>query len=227
MNITITNEFVSEYLRDFYRPVSDSLYALRLKAEQDGVPVILRETEEFLCFMMKVLHPETVLEIGTAVGYSSMVFASMGASVVTVEKDEKMAEKAAGNFELMGFSHKIRLLKGDGEEVAALCEILEIKSLKEKENGLSFDMVFIDAAKSHYKRFLDAALPLCRPGAVIISDNVLLKGTTASDSLDPNRRFKTNIKRMREYLTYISDHPRLDTAIIACGDGLALSRYDL
>lgn len=219
MNITITNEFVSEYLRDFYRPVSDSLYALRLKAEQDGVPVILRETEEFLCFMMKVLHPETVLEIGTAVGYSSMVFASMGASVITVEKDEKMAEKAAGNFELMGFSHKIRLLKGDGEEV--------LKSLKEKENGLSFDMVFIDAAKSHYKRFLDAALPLCRPGAVIISDNVLLKGTTASDSLDPNRRFKTNIKRMREYLMYISDHPRLDTAIIACGDGLALSRYDL
>ncbi len=55
-------------------------------------------------------------------------------------------------------------------------------------------MVFIDAAKSHYKRFMDAALPLCRPGAVIISDNVLLKGTTASDSLDPNRRFKTNIK---------------------------------
>ena len=206
--MNITNEFVSEYLRDFYRPVSDSLYALRLKAEQDGVPVILRETEEFLCFMMKVLHPETVLEIGTAVGYSSMVFASMGASVVTVEKDE-----------LMGFSHEIRLLKGDGEEV--------LKSLKEKENGLSFDMVFIDAAKSHYKRFLDAALPLCRPGAVIISDNVLLKGTTASDSLDPNRRFKTNIKRMREYLTYISDHPRLDTAIIACGDGLALSRYDL
>lgn len=217
--MNITSEFVSEYLRDFYRPVSDSLYALRLKAEQDGVPVILRETEEFLCFMMKVLHPETVLEIGTAVGYSSMVFASMGASVITVEKDEKMAEKAAGNFELMGFSHKIRLLKGDGEEV--------LKSLKEKENGLSFDMVFIDAAKSHYKRFLDAALPLCRSGAVIISDNVLLKGTTASDSLDPNRRFKTNIKRMREYLTYISDHPRLDTAIIACGDGLALSRYDL
>ena len=106
-----------------------------------------------------------------------------------------------------------------GEEV--------LKSLKEKENGLSFDMVFIDAAKSHYKRFMDAALPLCRSGAVIISDNVLLKGTTASDSLDPNRRFKTNIKRMREYLMYISDHPRLDTAIIACGDGLALSRYDL
>ena len=89
-------------------------------------------------------------------------------------------------------------------------------------NYLGF--VFIDAAKSHYKRFLDASLPFCHENTLIVSDNVLLKGATASDSLDIKGRFKTNIKRMRQYLDYIESHPRLDTVIISCGDGLALSR---
>ena len=217
--MNITNDVVSDYLKGFYRPVSDSLYHLRLEAENDGVPVILRETEEFLTFLMRLVCPRNVLEIGTAVGYSSMVFASLGACVVTVEKDKKMAQKAEKNFSELGFADRIRLLEGDGEEI--------LKKLKETDPGTAFDMVFIDAAKSHYKRFIDAAIPLCEAGALIISDNVLLKGATASDAFDPNKRFKTNIKRMREYLKYISDHPNLDTSIISCGDGLALSRYIL
>ena len=123
-----------------------------------------------------------------------MFFASFGAEVVTVEKDSDKAQNARANIRAMGFEERITVITGDGEEA--------VRGIREKK----FDLVFIDAAKSHYTRFFEAALPLCADGALIISDNVLLKGTTASDEFDTTGRFKTNIKRMREYLNHISDH---------------------
>ena len=90
--------------------------------------------------------------------------------------------------------------------------------------GMRFDVVFIDAAKSHYKRFLEASRKLCREGTVVISDNVLFKGRIASDIYDPTGKHKTNIKKMREYVDFITSDPRLETTIIACGDGISLSK---
>ena len=87
-----------------------------------------------------------------------------------------------------------------------------------------FDFLFIDAAKSHYKRFLDAAMPLTHPGSVIVSDNVLFRGSVAEDEEHLDRRHKTNIRRLQEYMEYIYHHPALETSLIACGDGLAISR---
>ena len=210
--MNITNDLVTEYLQSFYRPLNEELARLRLEAEEQRIPIILRETENFLRFFLELTKPVRILEIGTAVGYSAIVFASCGAEVITVEKDSFMAEVAEANIKRLGFDSKITLLRGDGEEV-----------IKDNIRGV-FDLIFIDAAKSHYKRFLEAALPHCNEGTVIISDNVLLKGATASDEFDPKGRFKTNIKNMRQYMQYISSSPRLETCVIACGDGLALSR---
>ena len=213
--MNITNELVTEYINGFYRPMTSELGELRDEAEAAKVPIILRETESFLNFITATVRPRKILEIGTAVGYSAQVFAMCGAEVVTIEKDEKMAQTAAHNIEKSPFAEKIKILVGDGEDI--IRENFKI--------GLDcFDLVFIDAAKSHYKRFLDAALPLCKSGSLIISDNVLLKAATASDSYDPSGRFKTNIKNMRRYIEYIYSHPQLQTTVIACGDGLALNR---
>ena len=213
--MNITNEDVTNYINGFYKPQAAHLAALRQEAESDGVPVILRETENFLAFLLKAFKPARILEIGTAVGYSAIFFAQLGAEVVTVEKSPDMADTARENIKEAGFESKITVLVGDGEEAIR-------QKLKESD---VFDMVFIDAAKSHYRRFLDAALPFCRDGSFIVSDNVLLKGASASDKYDPNGRFKTNVRNMRRYLDYISDCPYLDTSVIACGDGLALSVY--
>ena len=212
--MNITNDAVTRYINGFYKPVSAELSALRERAEEERVPIILRETESFLAFLLALRPPDSVLEIGTAIGYSAAFFASCGASVTSVEKDEAKAEAARENIERLGLSGRVRICCGDGEEA--------VNALGEDE---LFDLVFIDAAKSHYRRFLEAVMPHLAPGALVISDNVLLKGTTADAGLDPGGRFKTNIKRMREYLEFISAHPSLDTVILACGDGLALSRY--
>lgn len=213
--MNITNDKVTEYIQGFYKPLNNNFETLRRSAEKDRVPIILKETESFLQFFMRLERPKSVLEIGTAVGYSALMFASMGADVVTVEKDESVAEVAAKNIAEMDYADKIKVLTGDGEEAIR----------QNIETGRTFDLVFIDAAKSHYRRFLEAAMPHCHEGTVIISDNVLLKAATASDDFDPNGRFKTNIKNMRLYLEYISEHPKLDTVVLSCGDGLALSRY--
>lgn len=215
-NRNITNDIVTEYINMFYEPVSDELGRLRLESEAEKVPIILKETESFLKVMLSITEPKRILEIGCAVGYSAMFFSAVsGAEVVTIEKDPDMAARASANIKRLGFDDKIRIIQGDGEEgIDALFE----------QGEAPFDMVFIDAAKSHYKRFLEASLKLCRQGTVVISDNVLFKARVASDIYDPTGEHKTNIKKMREYVEFITSDPRMETAVIACGDGVSVSK---
>ena len=216
MERNITNDIVTEYINGFYQPASPELETLRLEAEAEKVPIILKETESFLRVMLSIAAPKRILEIGCAVGYSSMFFTAVtGAQVVTIEKDPEMAAKASANIKRLGYEDKIRIVEGDGEEgVNALFE----------QGEEPFDMVFIDAAKSHYKRFLEASWKLCRQGTVVISDNVLFKARIASDIYDPTGKHKTNIKKMREYVDFITSDPRMETSIIACGDGVSVSK---
>ena len=216
MERNITNDIVTEYINGFYQPASPELGTLRLEAEAEKVPIILKETESFLRVMLSIAAPKRILEIGCAVGYSAMFFTAVtGAQVVTIEKDPEMAAKASANIKRLGYEDKIRIVGGDGEEgVNALFE----------QGEEPFDMVFIDAAKSHYKRFLEASWKLCRQGTVVISDNVLFKARIASDIYDPTGKHKTNIKKMREYVDFITSDPRMETSIIACGDGVSVSK---
>ena len=216
MERNITNDIVTEYINGFYQPASPELGTLRLEAEAEKVPIILKETESFLRVMLSIASPKRILEIGCAVGYSAMFFnAVTGAQGVTIEKDHEMAAKASANIKRLGYEEKIRIVEGDGEEgVNALFE----------QGEEPFDMVFIDAAKSHYKRFLEASWKLCRQGTVVISDNVLFKARIASDIYDPTGKHKTNIKKMREYVDFITSDPRMETSIIACGDGVSVSK---
>ena len=95
--MNITNDIVTEYIQKFYVPIDENFSALRQNAEKCKVPIILRETESFLTFLLGLLKPKNVLEIGTAIGYSAMVFASFGANVITIEKDQDMVKTAINN----------------------------------------------------------------------------------------------------------------------------------
>ena len=83
-----------------------------------------------------------------------------------------------------------------------------------------FDMVFIDASKGHYKEFWDGSIPLCRKDAVILSDNVLFKAKTVSDEYVTGKRENTMVRRMREFIPYITNLEYADTAILSVGDGV-------
>ena len=188
----ITNEQVTQYINQFYSPVSEALMTLRLEAEEKDVPIILRESEDFLNLLLSLVQPNRILEIGTAVGYSAAYFAvKSGGQVVTIEKDPDMFQTACANMTRLGLDGQVRLMEGDGEEACL--------ALQEAGEG-PFDLIFIDAAKSHYKRFLDASMKLSHPGTVIVSDNVLFRARVASDEYDPTGKHKTNIRRLREYV---------------------------
>ena len=212
----ITNDKVTEYINGFYEPLTADLGELRCRSEAENVPIILKETESFLRTFLGIAKPKRILEIGCAVAYSAMFFAELtGAMVYTIEKNPEAAETAAENVKNLGYSGKVKIFPGDGEDV--------INELR--ENGeVPFDFVFIDAAKSHYKRFLESALPLCNSKTLIISDNVLFRGLVADESYDPKGKYKTNIRKMREFLDFIHRDLRFESSVIAVGDGLALTR---
>lgn len=210
--MNIINNKVTAYIDELYRPVNPQLAALRSKAEADNIPVILQDTEGLLLNLIRLKQPSSILEIGTAVGYSAACMASAFSEcrITTIEADEKMAGIARENIKRLGLTEQITLLQGKGQDV--------LDSLK-----CSFDFVFIDAAKSHYRTFWDKTLTLCSPGAVIICDNVLMQAMTVSYEYDPRKKHRTSIRKMREFLSYLADEAQADTCILPVGDGISLS----
>lgn len=225
IKMNITNETVKEYTDSFYNPCSSILQELRASAEADRVPIIMKDTEELITSMFRLKKPSHVLEIGAAVGYSSCCFAEKcGCHVTTVEADDKMYETALSNIERLGFSDKVDILFGDARQV--LSDMAESGKYRDKNGEGLYDAVFIDAAKSHYKAFWDLSLPLCSNNALIICDNVLMKGMTASDQYDTRKKYKTSIRKMREFIQYISDADYAETCILPIGDGVSISILD-
>lgn len=218
--MNIVNDKVTEYLDSFYRPVNDFLKILRAEAEEKGIPIIQRDTEACILNLIRIKNPRRILEIGTAAGYSAICFAAAfpQTEIVSLEVNKDLYGAALTNIEKCGLSDRIHVKLGDAVE-----SLRELGEAMSHVDSAGFDLVFIDAAKSHYKKFWDGSIPLCREGAMILSDNVLLKGRTASDEYVTEKRQKTSVRRMREYIKYITKSGYADTAVLPLGDGIAVS----
>ncbi|MCQ4635899.1 O-methyltransferase [Anaerovorax odorimutans] len=210
--MNITNDKVTAYIDGLYHPLNEQLAALREEAEKAGVPIILRDTETFLLNLLRIRKPLTILEIGTAIGYSAacMAVTCPSSRIITIEADAQACMEARENLEKMGLSDRVEVLYGPGQVV--LDQLLG-----------PFDFVFIDASKSHYRTFWDKAVPLCCSDAMIICDNVLMKGMTVSEEYDPRQKHKTHIRNLREFLTYITQTNCADTSVLPIGDGVSFS----
>lgn len=218
--MNITNDKITEYLESYYRPLNRELGELRAYAEEQQIPVITKDTETLLLNLVRMKKPGRILEIGTAIGYSAICFAQTypQCEIISLEYSENMYRQALENIDRFGLTGRIHVIFGDAAE--------SLDGLSESMNAsedLGFDMVFIDAAKSLYRKFWDSCVPLCRSGAVIISDNVLLKARTVSDEYITERRQKTSVRHMREYIRYITKTQVADTAVLPVGDGIAIS----
>ena len=217
----ITNEAVTDYLTAFYKPLTPELGKLRSACEAEPVPVILKETEDFLSTFMEVTKPSKVLEIGTAIGYSSMFFAERirqydkltGPQVFTIEKDEDMYRRALDEIRRLGYEGYVRCYFGDCED--------GIRQIKESGTE-TFDLVFIDAAKSHYRRFLEACLDVLSDDGVIICDDTLFQGRPALEGELPPRKHRTNTLALREFNEFVKTDPRFSSTHLAVGNGLTI-----
>ena len=208
----IVDNRVEDYIRNTLKETEGLLSELEVYAAEHNVPIVHKEVADLLKVLLKVQKPKRILEVGCAIGYSSILFASVldkDVEIITVERNEKMIEKAKENIKLAGFENNITILEGDAEE-----------KLKEVEGP--FDMIFLDAAKGQYQLFYDMIIGKLKVDGLLISDNILYKGMVAHDDF-VIRRKKTIVKRMRNYLDYICKCDYLETSLIPIGDGVALS----
>ncbi|MEJ6950037.1 O-methyltransferase [Natronospora cellulosivora (SeqCode)] len=194
------------------KEVEEELIKLEEKARIEHIPIIQPEVAQFLKVMIKIKKPLRILEVGTAIGYSTtcMAYAAgKDVEIVTVEIDEDMAERAAKNFLKLGVSEQINLKIGDA---------LKVLPCLRRE----FDFVFIDAAKGQYLNYLEMILEILSQDGMIIADNVLYKGYVANKR-SLKRKNITMVRRLEEYIEVVSDHPILESSVLELGDGLAIS----
>ena len=208
----IVNNLVEDYIRTTLKEKDGLLKELEIYAQENNVPIVHKEVSDLLKVLLKVQKPKRILEVGCAIGYSSILFASnldKDVEIITIERNEKMIEQAKMNIKRAGFEKNITILEGDAEEM-----------LKTVEGP--FDMIFMDAAKGQYQLFYDMVIDKLKIDGLLISDNILYKGMIAHDDFVVRRK-RTIVKRMRGYLDYICNCDYLDSSLIPIGDGVALS----
>lgn len=209
----IIDERMAAFIDSMDRGNTPFLDEIEQNAIEAQVPVIRRPTQQLLKFLLAFAKPKSIMEIGTAVGFSALLmseYAPADCHITTIEKYEKRIPVARANFERAGKTGAITLLEGDAAEILGTLE------------G-SYDMVFMDAAKGQYIHFLPDVLRLLAPGGLLVSDNVLQDGDIIESRFAVTRRNRTIHARMREYLYELTHNPKLETVILPVGDGVTLS----
>ena len=177
------------------------------------VPIINEKGMPVLLEMVRQKKPHCVLEIGTAIGYSALLIAHNSAEDVeidTLELSQERADIARAYIDRSAYKDRIRIHIGDAGE-----NILKLSG--------KYDFVFIDAAKGQYPDYFRKVYPLLTENAMVLADNVLFRGYVRGAAECP-RRFKTIVKRLREYISLVSENNEFETVIREDGDGLAVSQ---
>ena len=209
----IVDERMVTYIRSLEVPESAVIEAIEQEALRDRVPIIRKEMQSFLKVLLMIKRPMRILEVGAAVGFSSILMSEYipeGGHITTIENYDKRIPIARANFKRAGKEEQIDLIEGDALEVM---------------HGLEgpYDLIFVDAAKGQYIHYLPEVMRLLGIDGVLVSDNVLQEGDIIESRFAVERRNRTIHSRMREYLYELKHHDQLQTSIIPLGDGVALS----
>ena len=212
----IVSERLSEYIKALECDLPAYLDELEQRALADEVPIIRKEAQSLLRFLLCLLKPEKILEVGCAVGFSSAFMSEympVNCTITTIEKVEMRIKEAKKNLAAIPRAEQVTLLCGDANEV--------LKELADK--GESYPFIFMDAAKGQYMNFLPHLMRLLPVGGILITDNVLQEGTIVESKYTIPRRERTIHMRMREYVYTLKHMEELETVVLPVGDGVTLS----
>ncbi len=205
-------EHIENYINSTHKKEEKFFADLRAYAEKNHIYIMKPQVERLMAVLMSILRPESILEVGTAIGYSSMYmlkYAGNNALVTTIERDDEVLEMAIKNIKERGLEKRIRCIFGDATEV--------LESLTKE-----YDFIFLDAAKGQYRDHFEKSLKLIKSGGVILTDDVLYFGMTASDEYAV-KKHDTITKKLREYLDFLCNDERFETTILPIGDGVAIT----
>ncbi len=209
----IVNERMVSFINSLDRGNTKELDELEAYALATYVPIIRKETQSLLKFLLEVKHPQRILEVGTAIGFSAIfmsTYAPENCKITTIENYKKRIPIAKDNFKKVNREKQITLIEGDAKDI--LCQLHE-----------SYDLIFMDAAKGQYIYFMPDIIRLLKPGGLLISDNVLQDGDVLESRFAITRRNRTIHARMRSYLYELKHHSELETTILPVGDGVTIS----
>ena len=209
----IVNERVVAYINSLDCGNSDICNTIEKEAIADEVPIIRKEMGNLLKVLLQLVQPERILEVGTAVGYSSILMSEnmpKNCTITTIENYDKRIPVAKNNFKRAGKEDVITLIEGDAFEV--------LKTL----DG-PYDFIFMDAAKGQYINYLPDIKRVLRKGGLLISDNILQEGEIVESRYAVTRRNRTIHTRIREYVYELTHSEDFVTSIVPIGDGITLS----
>ncbi len=203
----ITYLYVENYLEQLLRPRRDSLRRMEKQAQREGIPIIGPTVAPLLTLIASIVRARDILEIGTAIGYSTIWFATAvketKGMVTTVELDKVRAAEAEQNIRDAGLSKYVTVIRGD-----------ITKRLKQLKGP--YDLIFIDTAKELYLSLLDPCVKRLREGGILMADNVLWSGLVAEEGKDEVADM------MREFNKRLYEHPHLFPVILPFRDGVAV-----
>lgn len=175
------------------------------------IPIIRDESLGLLLGECEKINPKHILEIGTAIGYSSLAMLSAcGAHITTIEKDETRFHEALANFEKYNCTHRMTVILGDAADV--------IKSLNGK-----FDLIFLDGAKGQYIKYLPRLKQLLSVGGTLIADNIYLHGMVQSEEKIPHKH-RSMVMNLRAFIEALKNDPDLETTFVDLEDGMSISK---
>ncbi|WP_163537840.1 O-methyltransferase [Gracilibacillus sp. YIM 98692] len=201
------------YLNDLQPSENDLVGQMKEEAKRDHVPIMEQQGISFLQQLIRIKQPDKILEIGTAIGYSSLMMleAKEDMLITTVERNKEMIERAKYYIQAQEKTSHIEIIEKDALEAE-----VEIKDRS------PFDIIFIDAAKGQYQRFFQLYEPYLKDDGMIITDNVLFKGLVATKD-NENKRLQKIANKINQYNQWLIEHPMYHTTVLPIGDGVAIS----
>lgn len=189
---------------------SDSIQEIKNCAAQNAVPIVRDEGLEFILNFIEKSGAKRILEIGTGIGYSAIMFAKCAAdiSVFTIESDAERYEQAKKNIASENLSQRVTCFFGDAMEF----------DFAEK-----FDLIFIDGPKAQYIKFFEKFKNNLAQGGAILSDNLFFHGMVQDLSLTHNYSTKKLVKKIRKYIEFLKANEEFETQFFEQGDGISVS----
>ncbi|MDA8443287.1 MAG: O-methyltransferase [Peptococcaceae bacterium] len=205
---------LEQYLEELVPQRDPLLLEMEARSLAETIPIITPAVGNFLAWLVQVSSAHNMLEIGTAIGYSTLWLArpaqAWGGHVTTIDLNVDRQQRAVAYFSRAGLTNTITSLAGDARKL--------LPSL----DG-AYDLVFIDAAKGEYLEYLDLVTPLMASNGILVVDNVLFRGWVVPGStFDP--KYERMVAKLREFLARLNQNPDFATSVLPLGDGLAISR---
>lgn len=205
---------MNEYVKTLNKNI-DNKFIIEMKdyGQDNNVPIISDEGLSFLLLLTRLKKPRSILEIGTAIGYSAINLALTCSNLIidTIERDDVMYKEALNNVQKISLQKQVNIINADALE-------LDLKKLKN-----NYDIIFIDAAKAQYQKFFEKYEMLLSDNGIIICDNLLFHGLVINSDEIKSKNLKSLVKKIRNYNTWLFENEKYQTSFFNIGDGMSVS----